>query len=520
MNFTLKFGGGVNSAASEDDVAINECVVGENFSLDYKNKNLKPRKSIKLVGTAPNASQINGFVNHVNNEGVSTILIQAGGDVYQWSSEIGFILKSTISSSAKIRGHHHQNYWALDDFVLVSDLSLIEPVMKWDSSAITDMSHNLTGDFKAKYIYIDNERAHYSNVISNSVATPHMMVVSKLSDNENLSISDRPSSSLGADDPFYILTPDLRPINAMIGYFDTIVVSSQRGSLFKVSGSDSTDTSILPLFPMSYATGIEPMVNTGNDVIYGRAGRIESVSTSDTYGDISTDDLSAPIKNDIATYSDWMSAYNSTTQKIYYYPIGSNHLWQYSKDKVDETSSWVKLTTNAPFNMAITAMMSMIDPVNNVEYTFIGDTNGKVYILEGDDGGLDAGQNSVETFWRSGVLKLPNMYKASGFDGYISYRATEDTIITVKFIFGGSNSSISTHEVALKGASGGFYFGGDVYFGEEGVYFGSEFSGSFKRESIIPSGESEEIQIEISHNAEASFEINELGIRFTGQTSP
>ena len=309
-------------------------------------------------------------------------------------------------------------------------------------------------------------------------------------------------------------------ILAMIGYFDTIVVSSQRGSLFKVSGSDSTDTSILPLFPMSYATGIEPMVNTGNDVIYGRAGRIESVSTSDTYGDISTDDLSAPIKNDIATYSDWMSAYNSTTQKIYYYPIGSNHLWQYSKDKVDETSSWVKLTTNAPFNMAITAMMSMIDPVNNVEYTFIGDTNGKVYILEGDDGGLDAGQNSVNTFWRSGVLKPPNMYKASGFDGYISYRATEDTIITVRFIFGGSNSSISTHEVALKGASGGFYFGGEVYFGEEGVYFGSEFSGSFKRESIIPSGESEEIQIEISHNAEASFEINELGIRFTGQTSP
>lgn len=520
MNFTLKFGGGINSAASEDDVSLNECVSGQNFSLDFKNKNLRPRPSIDIVGTAPNLGRINGFINHVNAEGVSTILIQAGDKLYQWASDIGFIEKATVSSSARLRAHHFNNYWALDDFVLISDLALVEPVMKWDSSAVTDMTHNLVGDFKAKYIYVDNERAKFSNVISNSVATPHMIVVSKLSDNETLSISDRPSSSLGADDPYYLLTPDLRPINSMVGYFNTTVISSQRGGLFKITGSDSTDTEITPLFPMSYATGSEPMVNSGNDIIYGRAGRIESVSTSDTYGDISTDDMSASIKNDISMYSDWMSAYNSRTQKIYYYPVGSDHLWQYSKDKSDDTSSWSKITTNASFNMDITCIMSMIDPVSNVEYTFFGDSSGNIYIVEGVNGGLDAGQNEITTSWRSGIMKMPNMYYATSFDGYISYRAQTDTEITVSFIFGGSNSSISTHVVPLKGALGGFYFGGENYFGESGVYFGSQFSGSFKRETIIPAGGSEEIQIEITHTGESFFEINEIGIRFTAKTAP
>ena len=150
MAFTLKFGGGINSAASEDDVNPIEATYGQNFILDYKNRNLSPRQPLELLGRAPNGARINGFVNHVDADGISTILVQAGGDIYSWSKSSGFILKSTVSSSARLRGHLH-HYWPLDDAVIITDLASISDVLLWDGSAVTTMTHNLTGGFKAKY---------------------------------------------------------------------------------------------------------------------------------------------------------------------------------------------------------------------------------------------------------------------------------------------------------------------------------------------------------------------------------
>lgn len=520
MAFTLKFGGGINSAASEDDVNQIEATYGQNFVLDYKNRNLSPRSPIALLGQAPNAGRINGFVNLVDSDGVATILVQAGANVYKWSESGGFILQTTVSSSARLRGHLH-HYWPLDDAVIITDLALVSNVLLWDGSSVTTMTHNLTGDFKAKYCWVDNERAYFGNVISNSVATPHMIVVSKLSDYQTLSITARPSSSLGADDPFYLLTPDLRPINGMIGFYSGIAVSSEKGSIYNITGSDSTDASINPFFPRSYATGNESMAYAGNDVIYGRLGRIESLISTQNYGDVATDDLTIPIKPDLTNLSNWLMAYNSRTQKIYIHADNDDSIWQYSKDvSSSDVSPWVKLTTSNSFGMLPTTMMSMIDPDDNLEYIFMGDENGFIYKIEGEQGQPDCGSNNIETTWRSGIMKLAQGYLADKFDGYISYRALTDTTVTIKFIFGGSYSSTDTFTVELKGASGGAYFGGAYYFGDSGTFFGSQFSGSFKREAIAPSGTGEEIQIEISHTGTAFFEINEIGVRFTGKTNP
>lgn len=519
LSFTLKFGGGINSAASEDDVMENEAVSGQNFILDYKNRNLSPRNPIKKLGTAPNGGRINGFINHVDSDGVATIVIQAGTQLYNWDEVAGFRNVGTVSSSARLRGHE-RHYWPLDDVTIITDLALSSPVLTWNGSAIATMTHNLSGDFKAKYCWVDNEKAYFSNIVSNSTAIPHMTVASKLSDYQNLSTSDRPTSSIGAADPFYLLTPDLRSINGMLGYFGNIVISTEKGSIYSINGSDSSDTTINPFYPRSYTTGNESMAYAGNDVILGRLGRIESLVSTQNYGDIATDDLTVPIKPDLSNLSNWLMAYNSRTQKIYIHADSDTSIWQYSKDVgSSDISPWVKLKTLNSFGMNPTTMMSMIDPTDNLEYVYMGDSVGNIYKIEGDRGEGDCGENDIDTTWRSGILKIPQGYNATDFSGYVSYRALSDTQITLRFIFGGSYSSVDTITVPLKGATGGFYFGGENYFGGD-AYFGSQFTGSFKRESITPSGTGEEMQIEISHTGTAFFEINEIGIRFTGKTNP
>ncbi len=519
LSFTVKFGGGINSAASEDDILVNEASSGGNYVLDYKNRNLTPRPAINKLGTAPNGSPIKGFVTLTNSDGESSLLVQAGAAVYRWDSVSGFTNIGSCHVDSQLRGHSH-HYWPLDDVVIVTDLAEKTPVKIWDGSTLTTMTHNLTGDFYAKYCWIDNERAYFANVKSNSTPTPHMVVVSKLSDYQNLSISDRPSSSLGADDPCYMLSPDLRPINGMLGYYSGIAVSTERGSIFNISGSDSSDFSISQFYPKSYATGKESLASSGNDILIGRLGRIESLVSTQNYGDVATDDLTIPIKNQIVSLQNWMFAYNSRTQKVYSYAAGETTLWQFSKDVANsEFSPWVPITTNNYFNMLITSMMSIIDPIDNLEYIFFGDTYGNIYKIEGAVGEHDCGENDITTSWRSGILKLGQGYNAYGVQGYISYRAESDVDITLRVIFGGSNSSVDITNMTLEGASGGSYFGGSYYFGGSS-YFGAQFSGSFKREGIFPAGTSEEIQIEIIREGTSFFEINEIGIRFTGKTMP
>ncbi len=514
----IKFGGGVNSASSEDDLSEGECSTGYNFTLDLNNRNLRPRAPIEKIGTAPNLSEIRGFVNLVAADGSSTILVQAGGDVYNWSSVIGFDHVGSVSSSARLRGHLH-HYWPLDDVVIITDLALVSPVLIWNGGTLSTMTHNLGGDFKAKYCWIDNERARFANVVSGT-AVPHMIVTSEVSDYQTLSISDKPSSALGSADPYYLLTPDLRPVNGMVGFFDALAVSSEKGSIFKISGFDATDTAISSYYPRSFAVGDESMSFVGNDIVFGRTGRIESLISTQNYGDVATDDLSSVIKDQITDQSDWVVAYNPRTQKIYFHSDSNQEIWQYSKDVASQkVSPWVKLTTASSFLMNPTAMMVMVDPVDNVEYTYMGDNAGNIYRMEGTIGEHDAGSNDVTTVWRSALFKLDNQMLGEKFSGYVSYRSGEDTTITVKVLFAGSVPQDAICDIFLRGSTGGEYFGDDIYFGEN-IYFGTAFEGRFRREQFTPEGGSEEAQIEISHTGSADFEISEIGFNFNSKTNP
>ena len=128
---TLKFGGGIHSRASEDEIDKREAHDGQNFLLDLQNRELRNRPSFDLIDTAPNGAQINGLITLVKSTGTNHMAVQAGDSVYSFDG-VSFGAKiATVNSGARLRGPLEAN-WTLDDKVLISDLAALEPFSEWD----------------------------------------------------------------------------------------------------------------------------------------------------------------------------------------------------------------------------------------------------------------------------------------------------------------------------------------------------------------------------------------------------
>ena len=315
----LKFGGGIHSRPSEEDIDPRECAAGENFELDLQNFHYRRRKPFELVGRVPNNGEIRGFVSlKKSSDNSVSMLVQSDGIVYEWTGTV-FTQVQTVEATAKLRGRISHNWW-LDDEVIVTDLNLADVVMEWDGSTLddvtfTDEDSNPIGSFKAKYCVIQGERALFGNVVSGS-ATPHMIVGSKVSDYTNVTVSNKPPSALGEDDPFYLLTPDLRDINGMVSAFNVFVaMSSKEGQFYKLVGASAKDMSVVPFYPDSFASGDESVAFVGNDIFYGRPGRIESIISTDKFSDVENDDLTVGISDLVDGYEDWQIEYNQRSQK-------------------------------------------------------------------------------------------------------------------------------------------------------------------------------------------------------------
>ena len=192
---TLTFGGGISSRKRVHDINLDECVSGQNFELDPQQRALGKRRAFDLAGTAPNASEIRGFAQLITQSDVITTLVQAGTTVYSWDGASTFTSVGTVSASAKLRGPKEHNS-LLDDLVVITDLNKVETVKQWNGTTFTDFTHNLGGSLYAKFARVYNERLFLGNVTSGS-ATPHVLLGSAVSDIDNLTTVNRPSSSLG-----------------------------------------------------------------------------------------------------------------------------------------------------------------------------------------------------------------------------------------------------------------------------------------------------------------------------------
>lgn len=327
----LTFGGGVNARQRSADIDIEECTEGQNFDLNYQSSVLKGRRQIGIVAAPPNGEPIRSFIQLVKPDGTLSTIVQAGGTVYAWDGANEFTEVGTVSPDARLRGPIDSNF-TLDAFIIIADLAKIENVKKWNGETFQDLEHNLGVDFKAKYVSIQKERAIFANVKTGTADTSHVILGSKIGDSEILTITDRPASGLGFDDPFFIPTPDLRPINGLVFFANSFLFSTERGRLYVLSGKDAQDFAIEDFHAGSAVSGDEAMVNIGNDVAMGLPGRIETLSGVLEFGDVETNDASwwiSPLLD--GTFGEkvtsWALAYDQPGQRVFCFPNTGDEVW-------------------------------------------------------------------------------------------------------------------------------------------------------------------------------------------------
>jgi hypothetical protein len=465
-NVLIKFGGGIRSRAPADEIEDRECTEGQNFDQDLQNTQFRPRKPFDLLGTTPNASEIRGFVSLLKTDGSTSMLVQAAETVYEWDGN-NFTSKGTVEATAKLRGYIWHNWQLSPEVVLITDVNLSDVVMQWDGTTLSDVAFvdeddNSYTPFKAKYLTIQNERALFGNNIDKGLASnPHMIVGSRVSDYKNITVANLPSSALGEDDPFYLLTPDLRYINSLLDAFEVVITSTMEGKIFKLIGNSSKDFQFTSLYPRSGVSGDESMKYVGNDVYYGRQGRIESLISNDKFGNVEADDLSVDIFDEIGDYTDWTLTYNERTQRVYCYSKDTAELWVLYKPLVNSAvSPWSRFKTVHPFSFNPSAIMNCYDPIDNLEYVFMGDESGNLYRMEGTASGGDAGVNNIKTERLSKMVLMPEDTESFILQGWVRYRRILPVTLKLAFEFQGDQTFTETITVELEGATGQSYYGG------------------------------------------------------------
>ena len=513
----ITFAGGINTRQRIADIAADECTDGQNFELSREQRALITRKPFDLVATVPNLSTINGYAQLVTRAGVITTLIQAGTDVYSWDGASAFTLVGAVSGSAALRGPLEQNF-SLDDVVIITDLNKAQPVMQWDGTTFSTFTHNLGGSLYAKFARVVGERLLLANVTSGT-DVPHLLVGSELSNANVLTVVNRPSSALSDSDPFYLPMPDLKPINGMEEVAQQLVLSTARGKLFALSGTSAFDFNITPFYQGSSISNDDAMVNTGNDLLLGVEGRIETLSGIVAFGDVETNDLTRFISTEVDEVTGWRMVYDRRNQRVLCFPDNGTVCWVFyksllyygSQKQINTDSSslspWSKWNTAHVMEMRPSTVMRLIDPVSLIEYVYMGDRFGNIYRFDGagdQDGGLD----TVTVKRRSGLITVPD---ADIFDVRVNidYRKNVAADIILRFLFAGVETADATLTISIP-AGGGAFYGGSFYYGSAAYY--SSTTGKIRRTQKHAQGRGNGLQIEVEISAQGTVDIQQIEV--------
>ena len=524
----LTFGGGVNARRRALDIDIQECREGENFALDPLRNAFNRRPAFDLTATATNGQEIRGYAQLKTKAGTLTTLIQAGTTVYSWDGASSFTSVGTVSSSSRLRGGLNHNF-TLDDYTIITDLEKATVVKMWDGTTFQDYTHNLGGSLYAKFCRVAGERAWLGN-ITTSTATPHVILGSKISDGDNLSSSNLPSSALGYDSPFYLVTPDLRPINGVEQGFGQFLFSTDRGRLFRLTGSNAFDFAIEQFYEGSAVAGTEAIVNIGNDIVMGLEGRIESLSGTDAFGDVETNDLSLWIAPQIDTIVSWKIAYDRKTQRVYCFPTDKAACYVLYKSVLMKNQSvvqinqnnanlspWSKWTTAHALGFQPSTVIPIIDPVTLTDAVYMGDTSGRIFLIEGG-GAQDGGTTDITTYRTSKILRLPD---ADAFDveGWILYAAGFSTTVTLTFEYQGIGLFDQAITIPLSASASAAAYSGDFYYSGS-TYYNQGFNARLSRRYFAAAGNADLVQIKASVSGNEVFDLHELGLRFKAVVRP
>ena len=184
---------------------------------------------------------------------------------------------------------------------------------------------SLGAEMFAKYGIVHNGRLWAFNVKVDSSDTPHLMVASAFEDIKTFDTTKRAGDSTftTGNEAFYLLTPDLKPINGVVEFNKQLIISTEGGHLYRLAGYDSATYEWIDYHPGSAAIGDESLVNFGNDVAFmRRGGNIDTLRATDTSGDVSVDDISRWIPDTVKDLTGAIAVYDEPRQKVFFFVSG------------------------------------------------------------------------------------------------------------------------------------------------------------------------------------------------------
>lgn len=514
---SLTFEGGLN----EMDASLvkpNECIEGYNFELAFSQSRFAPRKPFDKLGTSTNAGSINGIIQLIKNDNTETTLVQSGDTVYTWDGTTGFTSKGTVNGSSYLRG----TTWSLGGYTVITDLAKLTVVKKWDGTTFGDLTTGLGVSLYAKFGVVHLGRMWLFNVTAGS-NTPHLLVASAYENPESYDTTQRPKDvGVTANEAFYMTTPDLLPINGVQLFFNTLVISTENGRLWKLTGIDATDFAWEPFYANSCAGGsgvnVESMVNVGNDLLYMKKnGSIESLSSTQKFGDVETDDVSKWIRTQTDGLSYSRSVYDQERGKVYFFTADSKVLVLF-KDVLESTdlSPWSVYQTGHTSAFTTNCPIYMRQPGGSAYYVYFGDSSGNIYQMDGTGDG-DNGNTDIETYRKSGFIemfqdKYGNVVQPDYpvIRGRVYYRRVNDCDLLLSFEWA-DDYAVNTCTVPLDGpslADGAVYFGGSGYYG--GSYYfntGFQFSQRTSTKGFSPVGRGPGFYVSASITSSGTFDI-------------
>lgn len=477
----IVFGGGLNE---QQQPSIHEAALGSyNFDLSKDSNKLIPRAPFDLKGTSTNAGDIRGFLQLVKRDNTETTLVQSGNTVYLWDGSSTFTSKGSCNANSQLR----DCYWSLNDYLVITDLQKLTTVQKWDGTTLSTITTGLASDLYAKYAIVHNGRVWLFNVTT-STDTPHLMVASGYENPTSYSTSLRggPTTDGGGSfstglEAFYMLSPDLRPINGVAKTIaGDLIISTEGGGLFKLSGTSAATYKWSDFYPQSNAIGDESLTSMGNDLVYMRkGGNIDALRSTDTYGDMSADDLSRWIPTTVKNLTDSITIYDQTNQKVLFFVDGKVLVLfkdiLYAGAPVDngreKLSPWSVYKTLYTSNYGTSAAKYMKQPGTQDYSVFFGDSSGHIFDFNGTGSSGDAGSASIQTVRKTRLVDSNIRHVTRGS---VEYRRLNEVPFNITVDWADEYNE-STASMTLKGPPAGsavVVFGGTVYFG--GSYYFSQ----------------------------------------------
>jgi len=304
------------------------------------------------------------------------------------------------------------------------------------------------------------------------------------------------------------------------------MLSTERGMIFNLTGTDATNFAFATFYANSSAAGTESVCEVGNDFIYGRPGRIESVYDTNTFGNSDFDDLTAIVSDQVAAYTGWTIVFNSRTRKAYAFPAGVSEVWVLDKAISDAgqlgqgtLSPWMRWRTSHAMAFKPTYVASMLDPVDGLEYIIMGDSSGNLYRMEGTGSAGDGGSASIDLQFQTKLVSARLDSRAYDLEGYVKYNTqSSSSTLTLTFQYQGENIFSNSVTTTLAAAPAGNYFSGSGSYYNSGIGY-NQISGRLTRNRFNVPGTANDFQLLAEVNSVNPISINEIGIRFKAASS-